>query len=396
MTTVEDIQFNDGRVLIRVDFNVPLNDDLKVTDDNRIRATIPTIKAVLKNGGRPVLMSHLGRPKGAYDDKFSLSNIVYKLEELLGVKVNFALDCVGEEAVKASSELKSGEVLLLENLRFHNGETEGDKEFAKELAKNGDYYINDAFGTAHRAHASTAVIAEYFKGKKAFGLVMAAEIENVTKVLNSTEKPVTAIVGGAKVSSKIAILENLVSKLDNLIIGGGMAYTFLKAQGGKVGSSLVEDDFLDTAREILKTAEDKGVKVYLPVDSVNADKFDNNAATETTAANDIKDGWMGLDVGPETVAMLDEVLVNSKVILWNGPMGVFEFSNFEFGTRQVAKSIVKATEAGAFSIVGGGDSVAAVKQFGMADQVSYVSTGGGAMLEYLEGKELPGIKAVLN
>lgn len=396
MTTVEDIQFNDGRVLIRVDFNVPLNEDLKVTDDNRIRATIPTIKAVLKNGGRPVLMSHLGRPKGAYDDKFSLSNIVYKLEELLGVKVNFALDCVGEEAVKASNELKSGEVLLLENLRFHNGETEGDKEFAKELAKNGDYYINDAFGTAHRAHASTAVIAEYFKGKKAFGLVMAAEIENVTKVLNSTEKPVTAIVGGAKVSSKIAILENLVSKLDNLIIGGGMAYTFLKAQGGKVGSSLVEDDFLDTAREILKTAEAKGVKVYLPVDSVNADKFDNNAATETTAANDIKDGWMGLDVGPETVAMLDEVLVNSKVILWNGPMGVFEFSNFEFGTREVAKSIVKATEAGAFSIVGGGDSVAAVKQFGMADQVSYVSTGGGAMLEYLEGKELPGIKAVLN
>lgn len=396
MTTVEDIQFNDGRVLIRVDFNVPLNDDLKVTDDNRIRATIPTIKAVLKNGGRPVLMSHLGRPKGAYDDKFSLSNIVYKLEELLGVKVNFALDCVGEEAVKASNELKSGEVLLLENLRFHNGETEGDKEFAKELAKNGDYYINDAFGTAHRAHASTAVIAEYFKGKKAFGLVMAAEIENVTKVLNSTEKPVTAIVGGAKVSSKIAILENLVSKLDNLIIGGGMAYTFLKAQGGKVGSSLVEDDFLDTAREILKTAEAKGVKVYLPVDSVNADNFDNNAATETTAANDIKDGWMGLDVGPETVAMLDEVLVNSKVILWNGPMGVFEFSNFEFGTREVAKSIVKATEAGAFSIVGGGDSVAAVKQFGMADQVSYVSTGGGAMLEYLEGKELPGIKAILN
>ena len=396
MTTVEDIQFDNGRVLIRVDFNVPLNDDLKVTDDNRIRATIPTIKTVLKNGGRPVLVSHLGRPKGTYDDKFSLSNIVYKLEELLGVKVNFALDCVGEEAVKASNELKSGEVLLLENLRFHNGETEGDKAFAKELSKNGDYYINDAFGTAHRAHASTAVIAEYFKGKKAFGLVMAAEIENVTKVLNSTEKPVTAIVGGAKVSSKIAILENLVSKLDNLIIGGGMAYTFLKAQGGKVGSSLVEDDFLDTAREILKAAEAGGVKVYLPVDSVNADKFDNNATKETTAANDIKDGWMGLDVGPETVAMLDEVLVNSKVILWNGPMGVFEFSNFEFGTREVAKSIVKATEAGAFSIVGGGDSVAAVKQFGMADLVSYVSTGGGAMLEYLEGKELPGIKAVLN
>lgn len=395
MTTVEDIQFNDGRVLIRVDFNVPLNDDLKVTDDNRIRATIPTIKAVLKNGGRPVLMSHLGRPKGAYDDKFSLSNIVYKLEELLGAKVNFALDCVGDEAVNASKELKSGEVLLLENLRFHDGETAGDRVFAQELAKNGDYYINDAFGTAHRAHASTAVIAEFFKGKRAFGLVMAAEIENVTKVLNSTKKPVTAIVGGAKVSSKIAILENLVSKLDNLIIGGGMAYTFLKAQGGKVGSSLVEDDFLETAREILKSAEAKGVKVYLPVDSVNADKFDNNAAMETTAANEIKDGWMGLDVGPETVKVLDEVLVNSKVILWNGPMGVFEFSNFEFGTKEVAKSIVKATEAGAFSIVGGGDSVAAVKKFKMADQVSYVSTGGGAMLEYLEGKDLPGIKAIL-
>ncbi|WP_417600632.1 phosphoglycerate kinase [Owenweeksia hongkongensis] len=395
MTTVEDIQYNNGRVLIRVDFNVPLNDDLKVTDDNRIRATIPTIKAVLKNGGRPVLMSHLGRPKGAYDDKFSLSNIVYKLEELLGAKVNFALDCVGDEAVEASNNLKSGEVLLLENLRFHEGETSGDKGFAQELAKNGDYYVNDAFGTAHRAHASTAVIAEFFKGKKAFGLVMAAEIENVTKVLNSTEKPVTAIVGGAKVSSKIAILENLISKLDNLIIGGGMAYTFLKAQGGKVGSSLVEDDFLETAREILKTAEAKGVKVYLPVDSVNADNFDNNAAKETTPADEVKDGWMGLDVGPETVAMLGEVLVNSKVILWNGPMGVFEFSNFEFGTKEVAKSIVKATEAGAFSIVGGGDSVAAVKKFEMADQVSYVSTGGGAMLEYLEGKELPGIKAIL-
>lgn len=396
MTTVEDIQFNGSRVLVRVDFNVPLNEDMKVTDDTRIRATIPTIKSILKNGGRPVLMSHLGRPKGAYDDKFSLSSIVYKVEELLDTKVNFAIDCVGEEAVNASNELSEGEVLLLENLRFHEGETKGDKEFAKELAKNGDYYINDAFGTAHRAHASTAVIAEFFEGKKAFGLVMAAEIENVGKVLNSTEKPVTAIVGGAKVSSKIAILENLVSKLDNLIIGGGMAYTFIKAQGGKIGSSLVEDDYLDTARDILKVAEQKNVKVYLPVDSVNADKFDNNANRETTVASDIRDGWMGLDVGPKTVDMLDDVLVNSKVILWNGPMGVFEFSNFEYGTKEVAKSIAKATEAGAFSIVGGGDSVAAVKQFGMADQVSYVSTGGGAMLEYLEGKELPGIQAVLN
>lgn len=396
MTTVKDIQFEGKRVLVRVDFNVPLNDDLKVTDDTRIRATIRTIQTILQNGGRPVLMSHLGRPKGAYDDKFSLSNIAYKVEELLGVKVNFAIDCVGGEAVQASKELKEGEVLLLENLRFHEGETNGDKAFAEELAKNGDYYVNDAFGTAHRAHASTAIIADSFKGNKTFGLVMAAEIENVSKVLNSTEKPVTAIVGGAKVSSKIAILENLVAKLDNLIIGGGMAYTFLKAKGGKIGSSLVEDDFLETAREILKSAEIKGVNVYLPVDSVNADQFSNDANTEVTAADTIQDGWMGLDVGPKTVEMLDDVLKASKVILWNGPMGVFELPNFANGTVGVGKSIVEATKNGAFSIVGGGDSVAAVKQFGMAEQVSYVSTGGGAMLEYLEGKNLPGIEAVLN
>lgn len=396
MTTVKDIQFEGKRVLVRVDFNVPLNDDLKVTDDTRIRATIPTIQTILENGGRPVLMSHLGRPKGAYDDKFSLSNIAYKVEELLGVKVNFAIDCVGGETVQASNDLKEGEVLLLENLRFHEGETNGDKAFAEELAKNGDYYVNDAFGTAHRAHASTAIIADSFKGNKTFGLVMAAEIENVSKVLNSTEKPVTAIVGGAKVSSKIAILENLVAKLDNLIIGGGMAYTFLKAKGGKIGSSLVEDDFLETAREILKSAESKGVNVYLPVDSVNADQFSNDANTEVTAADTIQDGWMGLDVGPKTVEMLDDVLKASKVILWNGPMGVFELPNFANGTVGVGKSIVEATKNGAFSIVGGGDSVAAVKQFGMAEQVSYVSTGGGAMLEYLEGKNLPGIEAVLN
>lgn len=396
MTTVKDIQFEGKRVLVRVDFNVPLNDDLKVTDDTRIRATIPTIQTILENGGRPVLMSHLGRPKGAYDDKFSLSNIAYKVEELLGVKVNFAIDCVGGETVQASNDLKEGEVLLLENLRFHEGETNGDKAFAEELAKNGDYYVNDAFGTAHRAHASTAIIADSFKGNKTFGLVMAAEIENVSKVLNSTEKPVTAIVGGAKVSSKIAILENLVAKLDNLIIGGGMAYTFLKAKGGKIGSSLVEDDFLETAREILKSAEIKGVNVYLPVDSVNADQFSNDANTEVTAADTIQDGWMGLDVGPKTVEMLDDVLKASKVILWNGPMGVFELPNFANGTVGVGKSIVEATKNGAFSIVGGGDSVAAVKQFGMAEQVSYVSTGGGAMLEYLEGKNLPGIEAVLN
>lgn len=396
MTTVEDIHFSGERVLVRVDFNVPLNDNLEVTDDNRIRATIPTIKAILKNGGRPVLMSHLGRPNGSYDDKFSLSNIVYKIEELLGSKVNFAIDCVGDEAVMASKSLPKGEVLLLENLRFHQGETDGNNQFAKELSKNGDYYVNDAFGTAHRAHASTAIIADFFKGKKAFGLVMGAEIENVNKVMNSKEKPVTAIVGGAKVSSKIAILENLLNKLDNLIIGGGMAYTFIKAKGGEVGSSLVEDDYMETAREILKIAEQKNVKVHLPVDSVNADRFDNSAKVNTTEAGRIPEGWMGLDVGPETVKMLDEVLTDSKVILWNGPMGVFEFSNFENGTKEVAKSIVKATQKGAFSIVGGGDSVAAVKKFEMAEDVSYVSTGGGAMLEYLEGKDLPGIKAILN
>ena len=339
-------------------------------------------------------MSHLGRPKGSYDNKFSLSHIIYKLEELVGAKVNFTIDCTGEEAVKASKDLKRGEILLLENVRFHEGETIGDKTFAAELAKNGDFYVNDAFGTAHRAHASTAVIADFFKEKRAFGLVMAAEIENVNKVLNSKDKPVTAIVGGAKVSSKIAILDNLVDRLDNLIIAGGMAFTFIKAKGGKIGSSLVEDDYLETAKAILEKANNNGVKVYLPIDSVNADKFDNAAETNITASNAIEDGWMGLDVGPDTVKQLDKVLKYSKTILWNGPMGVFEFSNFEKGTKEVARIIGEATKAGTFSIVGGGDSVAAIKKFGMEDQVSYVSTGGGAMLEYLEGKTLPGIKAI--
>ncbi len=396
MTTVNDIRFEGKRVLIRVDFNVPLDESLEVTDDTRIRATVPTIKAVLKNGGRPVLMSHLGRPKGSYDEKYSLSNIIPRLEALLGVKVNFAIDCVGKEAEEASRNLKEGEVLLLENLRFHEGETKGDKTFAGQLAKNGDYYINDAFGTAHRAHASTAVITEFFKGKKAFGLVMAAEIENVDKVLNSNDKPVTGIVGGAKVSSKIAILENLVDRLDNLIIAGGMAFTFIKAKGGQIGASLVEDDYINTALDILSKAQNKGTKVYLPVDSVNADKFDNNAGQRISSADAIEDGWMGLDIGPQTVNQLEEVLMQSRTILWNGPMGVFEFSNFENGTREVAKIISRATANGTFSIVGGGDSVAAVRKFGMEDEVSYVSTGGGAMLEYLEGKTLPGIQAIID
>ncbi len=396
MTTVNDIQFEGKRVLTRVDFNVPLNEERKITDDSRIRATLPTIKKIFEQGGRPVLMSHLGRPKGKYDSDLSLSHVVNRLAELSGHKVNFAMDCVGEEAVKASESLPEGEILLLENLRFHEEETKGDEDFAKELAKNGDFYVNDAFGTAHRAHASTAVIAKFFKGKSAFGLVMAAEIENVGKVLHSDKKPVTAIVGGAKVSSKISVLENLIPRLDNLIIGGGMAFTFIKARGGKVGSSLVEDDYLDTARNILKKADAENVKVYLPVDSVNADKFDNNAEQRITLSDAIDDGWMGLDAGPQTINSLEPVLMNSATILWNGPMGVFEFSNFEKGSRELANIIVKATTNGTFSIVGGGDSVAAVKQFGLSEDVSYVSTGGGAMLEYLEGKELPGIKAIDN
>ena len=392
MKTVSDIQFNGKRVLTRVDFNVPLNDQGEVTDDTRIRATIPTLKTIMDNDGRPVVMSHLGRPKGAKDDSLSLAQVVKKLEELSGAKVKFATDCIGDEAREASQQLRAGEILLLENLRFHAGETAGDRDFAAALAENGDFYVNDAFGTAHRAHASTAVIADFFPERKALGLVMAAEIENVSKVLNSTRKPVTAIVGGAKVSSKIGVLENLIPRLDNLIIGGGMAFTFIKAQGGKVGSSLVEEDYLDTAKQIMRTARENNVEVFLPSDSRNADSFSNDAATELSPADDIPDGWMGLDVGPETVNALEPVLLESAVILWNGPMGVFEFSNFAAGTKEIAQIIAQATRDGCFSIVGGGDSVAAVKQLGMTDQVSYVSTGGGAMLEYLEGKTLPGIK----
>lgn len=392
MKTVSDIQFDGKRVLTRVDFNVPLNDNQEVTDDTRIRATLPTIKTIMANGGRPVLMSHLGRPKGERNPDLSLAHITAKLEELAGARVIFANDCIGREVEEASRNLRDGEIMLLENLRFHNEETQGDRAFAEALSRNGDFYVNDAFGTAHRAHASTAVIAEFFPQNKALGLVMAAEIENVSKVLNSTRKPVTAIVGGAKVSSKIGVLENLIPRLDNLIIGGGMAFTFIKANGGKVGSSLVEDDFLDTARKIMESAAENNVDIFLPVDSWNADNFSNDANRKLTPADEIPDGWMGLDVGPETMKQLEGVLLKSEVILWNGPMGVFEFENFAGGTREIAEIIARATKAGSFSIVGGGDSVAAVKKFGMTDQVSYVSTGGGAMLEYLEGKELPGIK----
>lgn len=394
MKSISDIDFKNARVLVRVDYNVPLNDDKEITDNSRIVATLPTLKTIIENNGRPVLMSHLGRPKGKYDEGLSLSHIVGELEKLSGQKVHFSTNCIGEECVTLSNELKTGEILLLENLRFHEGETNGDLDFAEALSQNGDYYVNDAFGTAHREHASTAVIAQFFKEKAFYGHVMHAEIENVSKVLHSKEKPVTAIVGGAKVSSKISILENLLPKLDNLIIGGGMAFTFIKAKGGKTGASLVEDEYVDTAKKILREAEAKGVEIYLPVDTVNADGFSNDAEQKITTSGEIPDGWMGLDVGPQTLNQLEEVLMNSKVVLWNGPLGVFEFSNFERGTREIGGILAKATENGTFTLVGGGDSVAAVKQFGLADKVSYVSTGGGAMLEYLEGKTLPGIKAI--
>lgn len=396
MKTIDDYSFANVRALIRVDFNVPLNGSFEITDDTRIQATIPTIQKILKDGGSVVLMSHLGRPKGQVNPDFSLSHIVKHLSAVLGVDVKFASDCVGAESEAMSASLQPGEVLLLENLRFHNEEEAGDAEFAKQLAKHGDFYVNDAFGTAHRAHASTAVIAQYFADKKAFGYVMGNEVVNVDKVLHSEEKPVTAIVGGAKVSSKIDIITNLMNRVDHLIIGGGMAYTFLKAQGGSVGNSLVEDDKLDLAKELLSKADAAGVTFHLPVDSLNADAFAADANVEITDADSIRDGWMGLDIGPKTIENYAEVVKHSATILWNGPLGVFEFEAFSKGTKSLGLAIAEATENGSFSLVGGGDSVAAVKQFNLADRVSYVSTGGGAMLEYLEGKVLPGIKAILD
>lgn len=395
MKTIDDFSFEGQRALIRVDFNVPLKDG-KITDDTRIQATIPTIQKILKDGGSVVLMSHLGRPNGEAKPEFSLSQIVEHLSKVLNVPVKFANNCIGEEAEFLSSGLKSGEVLLLENLRYHAGEEAGDSSFAKALAAHGDIYVNDAFGTAHRAHASTAVIAQFFEGKKAFGYVMGNEIVNVDKVLHSDDRPITAIVGGAKVSSKIDIITNLMDRVDHLIIGGGMAYTFLKAQGGKVGNSLVEEDKLDLANELLAKADAKNVVFHLPVDSLNADNFAADANTNLSAADAVEDGWMGLDVGPESIAKYAEVIGKSKTILWNGPLGVFEFEAFSKGTKEVGLAIADATSKGAFSLVGGGDSVAAVKQFNLADKVSYVSTGGGAMLEYLEGKSLPGIQAILD
>ncbi len=395
MADIHSYNFDGKRALIRVDFNVPLDKEtLEITDDTRIRAALPTIQHILKSGGSVVLMSHLGRPKEGFEDKYSLKHIVAHTSKLLGVDVKFAPDCIGENAMALSSNLKAGEVLLLENLRFYKQETTGTESFAQELAKHGDVYVNDAFGTAHRAHASTAIIAKFFPNAKMFGYLLEAEIKSVDRVLNSNDKPLTAIVGGAKVSSKITIIERLLDKVDNLIVGGGMAFTFVKAKGGEVGGSLVEDDYLDVARKIIKEAKEKGVNIYIPTDAVIADAFSNDANRKSVPSNEIPSGWMGLDTGAQTSKDCAEIIKNSKLILWNGPMGVFEMENFQQGTKDVANAIVEATANGAFSLIGGGDSVAAINKFNLADKVSYVSTGGGAMLEYLEGIELPGIKAI--
>lgn len=396
MASIESYDFQNKKALVRVDFNVPLNKEtFEITDDTRMRAALPTINHILNNGGSVVLMSHLGRPNGP-EEKFSLKHIVAHLSTLLNKEVKFVNDCIGAGAEAVTANLKAGEVALLENLRFYKHETTGTESFAEQLAAHGDVYVNDAFGTAHRAHASTAIVAKFFPNDKMFGFLLEGEIKSVEKVLNSTEKPLTAIVGGAKVSSKITIIERLLDKVDNLIIGGGMAYTFVKAQGGEVGNSLIEDDYLDTARKIIDEAKKKGVNICIPTDTIIADAFDNNANTQDVSIDAIPAGWMGLDIAKKSMDEFAEVIKKSKLILWNGPMGVFEMENFQAGTVAVANAIVEATENGAFSLVGGGDSVAAVNKFNLADKVSYVSTGGGAMLEYLEGKVLPGIAAINN
>ncbi|TSD65896.1 phosphoglycerate kinase [Inquilinus sp. KBS0705] len=394
MKTIDQISFNGKRALIRVDFNVPLDKDYNITDDNRMTAALPTIKKILKDGGAVILMSHLGRPKNGPTQEFSLEHIVKHLSDLLGQQVQFADDCIGEDAIEKAKALGKGEVLLLENLRFYKEEEKGDKDFAEKLSKLGDIYVNDAFGTAHRAHASTAVIAQFFPDAKYFGYLMAAELTNAEKILNDAPKPFTAIMGGSKVSDKIELIEKLLDKVDNLIIGGGMAYTFAKADGGNIGTSLVEADKLDLALSLVKKAKEKGVQLLLPVDNVIADAFSNDANTDVAKTGQIPDKWMGLDIGPETVTLFSKVVEESKTILWNGPMGVFEMEKFLVGTKAIADAVAKATDNGAFSLIGGGDSAAAVAKFGMTEDVSYVSTGGGALLEYMEGKELPGVKAI--
>lgn len=394
MKTIDQLDFSGKKALIRVDFNVPLDDQFNITDDKRMRAALPTIQKILKDGGSVILMSHLGRPKSGPSDKYSLKHILKDLSTLLGVQVQFAADCVGAEAEQKASALKSGEVLLLENLRFHAEEEKGDEQFAGELAKLGDVYVNDAFGTAHRAHASTTIVAKFFPDAKYFGYLMAEELKNAAKVDKGAEKPFTAIMGGAKVSDKILLIESLLDKVDNLIIGGGMAYTFAKAQGGEIGKSLLEADRMELCLSILEKAKQKGVKLYLPIDNVIADGFSNDANTQVVATGEIPADWEGLDIGPATVKDFAEIIKASKTVLWNGPMGVFEMDTFAVGTRGIADAVVEATKNGSYTLIGGGDSAAAIAKFGLEDQVSFVSTGGGALLEYMEGKELPGVKAI--
>ena len=395
MKTIDNIAFQNKRALIRVDFNVPLNDTFHVTDNTRIKAAVPTIKKIIDKGGSIILMSHLGRPKEGPVNKYSLQHIVSEIIKLVGVDVSFVDDCISDEAFRKSAALKPGQILLLENLRFHKEEEKGDAAFAEKLSKHGDVYVNDAFGTAHRAHASTAIIAHYFNNEsKCFGYVMANEIASIDKVINNTQSPFTAIVGGAKVSDKILIIEQLMNKANNILIGGGMAFTFVKAMGGEIGKSLCEYDKLDLAKELLAKAKAKGVKLYIPTDAIIADNFSNDAHKKESNINSIDEGWMGLDIAKETIATYSDVIKNSKTILWNGPMGVFEMSSFENGTKQIALAIAEATANGAFSLIGGGDSVAAINKYNLSEAVSYVSTGGGALLEYIEQGSLPGVKAI--
>jgi phosphoglycerate kinase len=394
MKTFDEFNFNGKKALIRVDFNVPLDENYHITDTSRIDAAIPTIRKILNDGGAVILMSHLGRPKEGPADKYSLKHLLYYLNDKLGMTVKFADDCIGESAVSLAGSLKNGEVLLLENLRFYKLEEKGDEEFASKLARLGDVYVNDAFGTAHRAHASTAIIAKFFPENKMFGYIMEDEVKSIDRVLKNTERPFTAILGGAKVSGKIEIINNLIDKVDNLLIGGGMMFTFIKALGGEVGNSIVEEDLLQLARETSDKAEANNVKIYIPQDAILANAFDNNAERMEGGSTNIPAGWMGLDIGPKAIQAYREVILNSKTILWNGPMGVFEMSNFEDGTKAIAEAVAEATANGAFSLIGGGDSVAAINKYNLKDKVSYVSTGGGAMLEYIEGKVLPGVAAI--
>jgi phosphoglycerate kinase len=396
MKNISDISLKGKKVLIRVDFNVPLDKHFNITDDSRIKAALPTIKKVIADGGKAIIMSHLGRPKNGFEEKFSLKHTLKHLSNLLETEVGFSVDCIGENTLTDISKMDNGDVLVLENLRFYTQEKAGDIDFAKQLANLGDVYVNDAFGTAHRAHASTSIIANYFPNNKYFGLLLSNEINSLETALKDPKRPFTAIIGGAKITGKIDVITSLFDKVDNLIIGGGMAYTFAKAMGGSIGNSLVEDDKVALAKSLITDAKAKGVQLLLPSDSVNANEFNNNAIIQHSEITNIPDGFMGLDIGNDSITHFSKVILNSKTIIWNGPMGVFEMDNFSNGTKQIGEAICKATQNGAFSLVGGGDSVAAVKQFGFAEKVSYISTGGGAMLEYLEGKQLPGVTAIKN